>query len=93
MEREPGRLQVRCALHPDEFMYEIDVEQSDSAVVVTATVCSPPAGDHSELCEMPFHVYLDRPLGERVVIDGNSGRTVPYKNIYAILAAEMDGTR
>ena len=93
MEREPGRLQLRYALYLDEFMYEIEVEESDSAVIVSATVCSPPAGDHSELCEMPFHVYLDRPLEERVVIDGNSGRTVPYKNIYAILAAEVHGRR
>ena len=93
MEREPGRLQLRYALYPDEFMYAIEVEESDSAVTVSATVCSPPEGDRSELCEIPFHVYLDRPLGERVVIDGSSERTVPYKNIYAILATEVRGRR
>ena len=85
------RLQLRYALYPDEFMYGIEVEESDSAVMVSATVCSPPEGDRSELCEIPFHVYLDRPLGKRVVIDGSSERTVPYKNIYAILAAEVHG--
>ena len=91
MEREPGRLQLRYALYPDELMDEIEIEESDTAVVVAATVCSPPAGDRSELCEIPFHVYLARPLGQRVVIDGNSGRTVPHKNIYAILAADTNG--
>ena len=91
MEREPGRLQLRYALYPDELMDEIEVEESDTAVVVSATVSSPPEGDRSELCEIPFHVYLDRPLGQRVVIDGNSRRLVPNKNIYAILAADMNG--
>ncbi len=87
MEREPGRLQLRYALYPDELMYEIEVEESDNAVVVSATVCSPPAGDYSELWEIPFHVYLDRPLGGRVVIDANSGRAVPHNNVYARLMA------
>jgi hypothetical protein len=36
-------------------------------------------------CEVPCHVYLDRPLGERTVIDGTSGREVPHKNVYAML--------
>jgi hypothetical protein len=44
MEREPGRLQRRYALCPDEFMYGIEVEESDSAVMVSASVCSPPEG-------------------------------------------------
>ena len=93
MEREPGRLQLRYALYPNELMDEIEVEGSDTAVVVSATVSSPPEGDRRELCEIPFHVYLDRPLGQRVVIDGNSGRTVPYKNIHEILASDMNRCR
>ena len=81
---------TRCTpTNSDEF--DIEIEESDTAVVVSATVCSPPEGDRSELCEIPFHVYLDRPLGQRVVLDGNWGRTVPYKNIYASLAADMNG--
>jgi hypothetical protein len=31
-------------------------------------------------------VHLQRPLGERTVIDGTSGRELPYKNVYATLA-------
>jgi hypothetical protein len=38
--------------------------------------------------EAPFHVYLDEPLGERRVIDALTGREVPYKDVWAELAAE-----
>jgi hypothetical protein len=52
--------------------------------VVFATVCASiggEAGAHDY--EGPWHVYLERPLGVRVVIDGVSGNGVPYKNVYA----------
>jgi len=38
-------------------------------------------------------VYLDRPLGDRVVIDGVTGSPVPYKNIYAELTLDNDDRR
>jgi hypothetical protein len=36
--------------------------------------------------EAPVHVSLDRPLGDRAVIDGVTGEAVPYKNVYAALS-------
>ena len=33
--------------------------------------------------EGPWHVYLERPLEGRAVIDGVSGSAVPYKNVFA----------
>ena len=33
-------------------------------------------------------VHLERPLGERTVIDGFGGEPVPFKNVYAEIEAE-----
>ena len=85
MEREPGRLQLRLELRGDEHVDEIVVAEDDEAVVAFATVCTSTAGEVGPSCEVPCHVYLDCPLGERTVIDGTSGREVPYKNVYATL--------
>ena len=52
------------------------------------SVCSPTTGVWREQFEGPFHVYLDEPLGERRVIDALTGREVPYKDIWAEIAAE-----
>jgi len=38
--------------------------------------------------ECPFHVYLERPLGEGAVVDALSGRKLPYRNIWGELAEE-----
>jgi hypothetical protein len=83
MEREPGRLQVRFVLRGDEHLDDIVVAEDDEAVVVLATVCVSAAGPRGEACDGPWHVYLDRPLGDRVVIDGHCGQAVPYFNVYA----------
>jgi hypothetical protein len=88
MEREPGRLQLRIVLRGDEHVDEILVAEDERAVVAFATVCTSTAGETGPRCEVPCHVYLDRPLGERAVIDGTLSREVPYKNIYPELEAE-----
>jgi hypothetical protein len=85
MEREPGRLQLRLELRGDDHVDEIVVAEDERAVVAFATVCTSAAGGAESVCEVPCHVYLERPLGERTVIDGTSGSDVPYKNVYAAL--------
>jgi hypothetical protein len=82
MEREAGRLQVRLQLCGDEHVDEIVVAEDDRSVVVFATVCAAVAGDEGDTCEVPHHLYLKAPLGDRTVIDGSTGDAVPYKNIW-----------
>ena len=93
MEREPGRLQLRFSLCGDEHVDDILVAEDERAVVVFATVCTSVAGEVGEPCEGPWHVYLERPLGDRAVIDGVLGKAVPYKNVYADLAADVADSR
>ena len=90
MEREPGRLQLRYVLRGDEEMYEIEVAEDDRTVVVTATVLTG-ADAEADACECPWHVYLDRPLGDRTVVDGVGGQPVPYVNVYAQLSHDDAG--
>jgi hypothetical protein len=82
MEREPCRLQLRFAFGADEHLDEVVVAEDEKTVVVFATVCTPVSGERRASCEGPAHVYLERPLGDRAVIDGVSGDAVPYKNVY-----------
>jgi hypothetical protein len=88
MEREAGRLQVRIALKGDEHVDDILVAEDERAVVVYATVCTAVAGEEGEWWEGPHHVYLDQPLGERDVIDGTTGESVPYVNVWAEIERE-----
>ena len=82
MEREPGRLQLRYALVGDEHLDDIVVAEDDSSVVVFAMICTSVIAEIGEAMEGPWHVYFDRPLGGRAVIDGFGGGPVPYKDIY-----------
>ena len=88
-EREPGRLQLRFVLDPAEHMHDIVVDEDDEVVEVFATVCSPVSGPSGEVIEAPWHVYLDRPLAGRRVVDALSGREVPFRNVLAELAEEF----
>jgi hypothetical protein len=83
MEREPGRLQLRFGLCGDEHVDDIVVAEDGWTVVVFATVCTSVSGEVGAVHEGPWHVHLERPLGDRAVIDGTSGNSVPYKNVYA----------
>ncbi|MDX6233982.1 MAG: hypothetical protein QOH68_3064 [Nocardioidaceae bacterium] len=83
MEREAGRLQVRYVLTvEDEHISDIDVTEHDRTVIVFATMCTPLHPEGRDEMECPYHLYLDRPLGDRTVIDGFNGAPVPYKNVY-----------
>jgi hypothetical protein len=89
MAREARRLQVRLELYPDEHVCDIRVEEDDTDVTVFALVCAPPSrAAVDEVWEVPCHVYLDRPLGDRTVRDGHYGCAVPYRNVYDELKAE-----
>jgi hypothetical protein len=88
MEREERRLQLRFVLRGDEHVDDIVVAEDDACVVVYGIVCTSVAGTARDACEGPWHVYLDRPLGDRMVIDGVTGSPVPYKNVSAGLARD-----
>lgn len=83
MEREPGRLQLRYAMQREEHGNGIVVAETDDQVIVFGTVCAPvdlePLG---HLIESPYHVRLDKPLGERTVFDAVTDLPVPYFNVY-----------
>jgi hypothetical protein len=94
MEREAGRLQLRFVLRGDEHVDDIVVAEDDAHVVVLATVCTAVAGEEGHVWEGPWHVYLDRPLGGRTVVDGSSGASVAYVNVYdRIRGDRTDGRR
>jgi hypothetical protein len=82
MEREPGRLQLRYVLYGDDHLDDIWVAEDDRRVVVLAAICTSVVGTGGDGMEGPWHVYLDRPLGDRTVIDALTGEPVRYKNIY-----------
>ena len=87
MEREPGRLQLRFVLWGDEHVDDIVVAEDAETIAVLGSVCTSESGVDRECCEVPCHVYLDSPLGNRAVVDGVTGKPVPYKNVYATLGA------
>jgi len=82
MEREPGRLQLRYELQDEEHGDQIIVAEDDDRVVVFGTVCIPIDLEPGPIVGHPFHVYLDRPLGDRAVFDAVANAPVPYFNVY-----------
>jgi hypothetical protein len=93
MEREPGRLQLRYVLWPGEHIGDILVVEDDRTVVVLGMICVPAAHEPGEPCEVPTHVYLDRPLGYRTVYDGCGGEAVHYKNVWVEIEARLANGR
>jgi hypothetical protein len=73
-EREPRRLQLRIVLQRDEHVDELVFAEDDETVVVYATVCTAIDGEEGDECDVPHHLWLERPLGDRVVVDGTNGR-------------------
>ena len=86
-EREPGRLQLRIVLHTDidEHVDAVGVREVDDRVIVLATVCTSSTAFGREALDVPVHVYLERPLGDRVVIDATTGQSVER---FSLLACE-----
>jgi hypothetical protein len=59
---------LRVVLHPHEAVYEVIVDQDDARVEVLVLVCDD--GEAAgEPMDCPVHVYLERPLGARMVVD------------------------
>jgi hypothetical protein len=96
MEREPGRLQLRYVLFLGEGVCDVVVDEDDDAVTVHGFIC---AGENQEpvdctqSCACPVHIYLDRPLGNRAVIDGHTNRRVPFRDVYAEIEAREQRRR
>jgi hypothetical protein len=88
MEREPGRLQVRYSVARDEHIDDVVHAEDDETVVVLGTVCTPALACLGGRTDCPTHVYLEAPLGGREVIDGVTGEPVPFRDVYADMAAE-----
>ena len=80
-EREPGRLQLRVPLGgSDQGVCEVVVEEDEKTVRVRALVCYDDDDDQSgslERVNCPVHVYLDRPLEGRQVVDVETGAALP----------------
>jgi hypothetical protein len=72
-EREPGRLQLRVDLQPDESVCDVLLEERHDVIEVLILVCGGhrPAG--AGVWNAPVHVYLDEPLRDRRVIDAVRG--------------------
>jgi len=90
MEREAGRLQLRYVVVGDEHLDDIVVAEDDRTVAVFGTICQPVIQPVGDAVECPYHVYLDRPLGDRSVIDGFGDVPVPYVNVYVELRREFE---
>jgi hypothetical protein len=71
-EREPGRLQLRVVLRPDEGVCEVVVEETDTRVEVLILVCGE-IEDRDDAIDCPVHVYLSEALGGREVVDAARG--------------------
>jgi hypothetical protein len=82
LERDPGCLQLRYVVQGAQHVDHISVAEDDDTVVVFGTVCTSAMGEDGEPIDCPAYVELDRPLEGRTVIDGVSGRAVPYRNVY-----------
>lgn len=90
MEREPGRLQLRVDLYPDEGVCTVLFEEDERAVTVLIVVCGEPDFRRDPV-NCPVHIHLGQPLGERDVLDiVMNRRRVPHRNVYRELEREFD---
>lgn len=76
-ERNVGELELRVALCRDEGVCEVIVDDRDDEVHVRVVVCCDERDDRAvraprDYTDCPVRVWLDRPLGERAVVDIDS---------------------
>ena len=87
-EREPCRLQLRVALRPNEGVCTVLLEEDEDSVTVLILVCGE-VDSGGGVTECPVHIYLERPLAGRSVLDLVRGhRPVPYRNVWQELERE-----
>jgi len=82
MEAQPTLLQLRYIVQGHQHVDEIVTAEDEETIVVFGCVCMSVVGDEGEAIDAPAYVVLERPLGERTVIDGVSGEILPFRNIY-----------
>jgi hypothetical protein len=80
-ERSIGELELRVALGGDEGICQVIVDERDDEVYVRVVVCYEDEDDaparRPEYMDCPARVWLDRPLGDRAVIDVDDDRELP----------------
>jgi hypothetical protein len=78
-EREPGRLQLRVLLlSSTEGICEAIVDEDEDSVKVRVILCYEEGNDADpEYIDCPVHVYLEKPLNGRDVIDVDNERALP----------------
>ncbi len=82
MPQEPNLLHLRYVVQGDQHVDEIVTAEDDETVVVFGCVCMSVVGDHGPPIDAPAFVVLERPLGDRTVVDGVSGAPLPFRNVY-----------
>ena len=82
MPHEPNMLHLRYVVQGDQHVDEIVTAEDDETVVVFGCVCMSVVGDEGPPIDAPAFVVLERPLGDRTVIDGVSGAPLPFRNVY-----------
>jgi hypothetical protein len=79
-EREPDRLQVRVAIRPSlEGVCDASADEDEETVRVRVYLCYPEGSlepPDPEYMNCPVHIYLDKPLGDRKVVDALTGETL-----------------
>lgn len=78
-ERRPARLQLRIVMSCDEGICDAIAEETDDRVYVRVILCYDEREQSSKVdyVDCPTHVYLEQPLGNRVVVDAFTGLEVP----------------
>jgi hypothetical protein len=82
-ERNVGELELRVALGaPDHGACQVIVDEQDDEVYVRVLVCYDEADDDRrsrtrEYTDCPVRVWLEKPLGQRAVIDVDSDEELP----------------
>ena len=82
MPHEPNMLHLRYVVQGDQHVDEIVTAEDDETVVVFGCVCMSVVGDVGPPIDAPAFVLLERPLGDRTVVDGVSGAPLPFRNVY-----------
>jgi hypothetical protein len=83
-ERNRCELELRVPLGPDEGgVCQLVVDERQDEVYVRVLVCVDRESDSAmgprEYVDCPVRVWLERPLGERVVIDVDTGQELPLR--------------
>lgn len=77
--RDKGENHIRVWIEvgPGEHVDDVLAAEDDESVVVLAYTCTPAAGAFGMPHHEPAGIYLERPVGDRVVVDGFSHDPIP----------------